>query len=58
MKKRKLSKKVTGSTNGRQWYLLIFGVELVGDTLYKEASLFVNQDIYDAVEEGQSLEIK
>lgn len=51
--KRKLSAKTSGTSGaGRTWYLLIFGASIEGTTIHKELSLFVGQDVYDAVTVG------
>lgn len=56
-KKRKISKKVTGIANGKSWYMLVFAACLVGTTLYERKTVWVEEDIYNAVEEGQELDV-
>ena len=59
MNKRTISKKVSGtSNNGKEWYMLVFAACLIGSTLHTNKTVFISKDIYDVVEEGQSLNVE
>jgi hypothetical protein len=58
MNKRTISKKVSGTTNGRDWYMLVFAAALIGATLHTDKTVFVSKDIYEAVKEGLTLNVE
>ena len=58
MNKRTISKKVSGTTNGKEWYMLVFAACLIGSTLHTNKTVFISKDIYDVVEEGTSLNVE
>ena len=57
--KRKIASKFAGtSAKGNQYYAIRFAPALSGSVLLLEKVVFVNEDIYNLVEEGQELEVE
>lgn len=59
MKKRTILKKISGSKkDATMWYGIVLSASFTNGTLYTEKLLFVSKDIYDAVEEGQTITVQ
>ena len=57
--KRTISFLSSGSkSDGSKYYMVVFACELVNDVLYNECRIFVPENIYGALEIGQSLTVK
>jgi len=56
--KRTLSKKVSGKKGDREWFMLVFDVEFADGKLYAERTMFVPKAVYDALNEGDVVDIK